>query len=132
MFHPAKDFATENADPVGLTDLRKRLNAPGAEEVAAAIKSALVDLRREFPETLKRSTIARAVLMAARDMAARDMAEPGDARTLTILIEADGPRNRCAMGCESSAEDVMFHADELGAVVRMWEDEAERVLGEAA
>jgi len=127
MFHPAKDFATENADPVGLTDLRKRLNAPGAEEVAAAIKASLVDLHREFPETLKRSTIARAVLMAARDMA-----DPGDAKTLTILIEADGPRNRCAMGCESSAEDVMFHADELRAVVRMWEDEAERVLGEGA
>ena len=127
MFHPAKDFATENADPVGLTDLRKRLNAPGAQEVAAAIKAALVDLHREFPETLKRSTIARAVLMAARDMA-----DPGDAKTLTILIEADGPRNRCAMGCESSAEDVMFHADELRAVVRMWEDEAERVLGEGA
>jgi len=127
MFHPAKDFATENADPVGLTDLRKRLNAPGAQEVAAAIKAALVDLHREFPDTLKRSTIARAVLMAARDMA-----DPGDAKTLTILIEADGPRNRCAMGCESSAEDVMFHADELRAVVRMWEDEAERVLGEGA
>ena len=127
MFHPAKDFATENADPVGLTDLRKRLNAPGAQDVAAAIKAALVDLHREFLETLKRSTIARAVLMAARDMA-----DPGDAKTLTILIEADGPRNRCAMGCESSAEDVMFHADELRAVVRMWEDEAERVLGEGA
>jgi hypothetical protein len=127
MFHPAKDFATENADPVGLTDLRKRLNAPGAQDVAAAIKASLVDLHREFPETLKRATIARAVLMAARDMA-----EPGDAKTLTILIEADGPRNRCAMGCESSAEDVMFHADELRAVVRMWEDEAERVLGEGA
>jgi hypothetical protein len=125
MFHPAKDFATENADPVGLTDLRKRLNAPGAQDVAAAIKAALVDLHREVPDTLKRSTIARAVLMAARDMA-----DPGDAKTLTILIEADGPRNRCAMGCESSAEDVMFHADELRAVVRMWEDEAERVLGE--
>ena len=127
MFHPAKDFATENADPVGLTDLRKRLNAPGAQDVAAAIKAALVDLHREFPETLKRATIARAALMAARDMA-----EPGDAKTLTILIEADGPRNRCAMGCESSAEDVLFYADELRAVVRMWEDEAERVLGEGA
>lgn len=120
-----KDFATENADPVGLTDLRKRLNAPGAQDVAAAIKAALVDLHREFPETLKRATIARAVLMAARDMA-----DPGDAKTLTILIEADGPRTRCALGCESSAEDVLFRADELRAVVRMWEDEAERVLGE--
>lgn len=125
MFHLAKDFATENADPVGLTDLRKRLTAPGAQEVAAAIKAALVDLRREFPETLKRATIARAVLMAARDMA-----DPGDAKTLTILIEADGPRTLCAMGCEGSAEDVLFYADELRAVVRMWEDEAERVLGE--
>lgn len=127
MFHPAKDFATENAAHVTLGGMRWWHRAPGAEEVAAAIKASLVDLHREFPETLKRATIARAVLMAARDMA-----EPGDAKTLTILIEADGPRTRCAMGCESSAEDVLFRADELRAVVRMWEDEAERVLGEVA
>lgn len=113
------------ADATSISDLRKRLNAPSVEDIAAAIKAALVDLHREFPITLTRSAIARAALMAARDMA-----DPGDAKTLTILIEADGPRTRCAMGCESSAEDVLFRADELRAVVRMWEDEAERVLGE--
>ena len=45
-------------------------------------------------------------------------------KAVQIASDADGPRNLCAMGQYSAAEDVMGYADQLRAVVDEWEREA--------